>query len=120
MLAQFESLGWLQAQLAPSAQESLCLSDSLSVVTRLATWDSCISTHHLSNPSRKRMPFTQWFQKKLQDWLSLGHMLTTQSITAFDDSMDMNLGKLQELVMDREAWRAAVLGFTQSQTGLSD
>ena len=35
------------------------------------------------------------------------------------DSMDMSLGELQELVMDREAWRAAIHGVTMSQTRLS-
>ena len=36
------------------------------------------------------------------------------------DSMDMSLGTLQVLVMDREAWRAAVHGIAKSQTHLSD
>ena len=37
-----------------------------------------------------------------------------------NDSMDMSLSKLQELVMDREAWRAVAHGVTKSQTRLSN
>ena len=44
----------------------------------------------------------------------------TNPIHGISVSMDMNLGKLQEIVKDREAWHAAVHGITKSWTWLSD
>ena len=59
-------------------------------------------------------------KKKKTSSIVLIHNIRARWLDGITESIDMNLSKFQEMVKDREAWRAAVYGVTKSQIQLSD